>query len=179
MRTYHLPVIVTRASNNYGPYQFPEKLIPLMISNALEGSPLPIYGDGLQVRDWLYVDDHCRAILAVLERGTIGEVYNIAGACHLPNIEVVKQLLKIVGASGNADHARDRSAWPRPPVRPARRQDRPRDRLRARGAVRGRPGAHRQVVPGERGLDGARPLGVYRDYYEQNYAWRWQAPDSR
>ena len=99
VRTYHLPVIVTRASNNYGPYQFPEKLIPLMISNALEGSPLPIYGDGLQVRDWLYVDDHCRAILAVLERGTIGEVYNIAGACHLPNIEVVQQLLKIVGAS--------------------------------------------------------------------------------
>src|SRR6187200_424159 len=98
-RTYGLPVVLTRASNNYGPYQFPEKLIPLMISNALEGAPLPVYGDGLQIRDWLYVDDHCRAILAVLERGTIGEVYNIAGACHLPNIEVVKQLLKIVGAS--------------------------------------------------------------------------------
>ena len=129
VRTYHLPVIVTRASNNYGPYQFPEKLIPLMISNALEGSPLPIYGDGLQVRDWLYVDDHCRAILAVLERGTIGEVYNIAGACHLPNIEVVKQLLKIVGASETLITPRDRSARAttaatlcaatRSPVRPA------------------------------------------------------------
>ncbi len=90
VRTYGLPVIVTRASNNYGPYQFPEKLIPLMIANALEGKPLPVYGDGLQVRDWLYVDDHCRAILAVLERGRVGEVYNIAGACHLPNIEVVQ-----------------------------------------------------------------------------------------
>src|SRR5215211_3400103 len=99
VRTYHLPVMVTRASNNYGPYQFPEKLIPLMISNALDGAPLPVYGDGLQVRDWLYVDDHCRGILAVLERGTVGEVYNIAGACHLPNIEVVKRLLTIVGAS--------------------------------------------------------------------------------
>ena len=84
--TYKLDVVVTRASNNYGPYQFPEKLIPLMISNALEDSPLPIYGDGLQVRDWLYVDDHCRAIRAVLEKGRAGEVYNIGGNRALPNI---------------------------------------------------------------------------------------------
>jgi dTDP-glucose 4,6-dehydratase len=91
--TYKLPVIVTRASNNYGPYQFPEKLIPLMISNALESKPLPIYGDGMQVRDWLYVDDHCRAILAVLERGRPGEVYNIGGNCSLPNREVVRRIL--------------------------------------------------------------------------------------
>ena len=70
--TYKMPVMVTRASNNYGPYQFPEKLIPLMISNAIEDKPLPIYGDGMQVRDWLYVDDHCRAILAVIERGRAG-----------------------------------------------------------------------------------------------------------
>ena len=78
-------MLVTRASNNYGPYQFPEKLIPLMISNALEEKPLPIYGDGMQVRDWLYVDDHCRAILAVLERGRDGEIYNIGGsrACRI------------------------------------------------------------------------------------------------
>ena len=91
--TYKLPVMVTRASNNYGPYQFPEKLIPLMISNALEDKPLPIYGDGMQVRDWLYVDDHCRAILAVIERGREGEIYNIGGSRALPNIEVVKTLL--------------------------------------------------------------------------------------
>ena len=91
--TYKLPVVVTRASNNYGPYQFPEKLIPLMISNALEDKPLPIYGDGMQVRDWLYVEDHCRAILAVLERGRPGEVYNIGGNCSLPNREVVRRIL--------------------------------------------------------------------------------------
>src|SRR5271167_1624682 len=78
--TYKLPVTVTRASNNYGPFQFPEKLIPLMISNAIADQPLPIYGDGMQVRDWLYVDDHCRAILAVIERGRAGEIYNIGGS---------------------------------------------------------------------------------------------------
>lgn len=95
--TYKMPVIVTRASNNYGPYQFPEKLIPLMISNALEGKPLPVYGDGMQVRDWLYVEDHCRALLAVLERGGEGEIYNIGGSRSLPNIEIVKRILEAVG----------------------------------------------------------------------------------
>jgi dTDP-glucose 4,6-dehydratase len=95
--TYKMAVRVTRASNNYGPYQFPEKLIPLMISNALEGKPLPIYGDGMQVRDWLYVDDHCRAILAVLEKGRDGEIYNIGGNCSLPNREAVKRILAATG----------------------------------------------------------------------------------
>ena len=97
LTTYNLDVVVTRASNNYGPYQFPEKLIPLMISNALEDRPLPIYGDGLQVRDWLYVDDHCRAIRAVLEKGRAGEVYNIGGNRALPNIEVVRKILAATG----------------------------------------------------------------------------------
>lgn len=95
--TYKLNVSVTRASNNYGPYQFPEKLIPLMISNALEGKPLPVYGDGQQVRDWLYVEDHCRAIRAVVEKGAPGEIYNIGGNCSLPNLEVVRRILKAVG----------------------------------------------------------------------------------
>ena len=95
--TYKMPVTVTRASNNYGPYQFPEKLIPLMISNALEDKPLPIYGDGMQIRDWLYVDDHCRAILAAIEKGRAGEVYNIGGSRALPNVEVVKKILAAVG----------------------------------------------------------------------------------
>jgi dTDP-glucose 4,6-dehydratase len=95
--TYQCPVLVTRASNNYGPYQFPEKLIPLMISNALEDKPLPIYGDGMQVRDWLYVDDHCRAIQAVLERGREGQIYNIGGSCALPNREVVRRILTATG----------------------------------------------------------------------------------
>jgi dTDP-glucose 4,6-dehydratase len=90
-------VIVTRASNNYGPYQFPEKLIPLMLLNALEGRPLPVYGDGLQVRDWLFVEDHCRAIHSVLQRGREGEIYNIGGNRSLPNIEVVRKILAATG----------------------------------------------------------------------------------
>ncbi len=95
--TYKLPVTVTRASNNYGPYQFPEKLIPLMISNALEDRPLPVYGDGQQIRDWLYVDDHCAAIHAALEKGRPGEVYNIGGNCSLPNLEVIRRILSTTG----------------------------------------------------------------------------------
>lgn len=95
--THKLPVTVTRASNNYGPCQFPEKLIPLMISNAMEDKPLPIYGDGMQIRDWLYVDDHCRAILAAIERGRPGEVYNIGGSRALPNLDVVRQILSALG----------------------------------------------------------------------------------
>jgi dTDP-glucose 4,6-dehydratase len=95
--TFRCPVLVTRASNNYGPYHFPEKLIPLMISNALEDKPLPIYGDGMQVRDWLYVEDHCRGILSVLEGGREGEIYNIGGNCSLPNREVVERILRLTG----------------------------------------------------------------------------------
>ena len=95
--TYKMPVSVTRASNNYGPYHFPEKLIPLMISNAMEDKPLPIYGDGQQIRDWLYVDDHARAILAVIERGRPGEIYNIGGSRALPNLDVVRKILAAVG----------------------------------------------------------------------------------
>ena len=95
--TYKFPVVVTRASNNYGPYQFPEKLIPLMIANALEDKPLPVYGDGQQVRDWLYVEDHCRGILAVLQKGREGEIYNIGGNRSLPNLDVVHRLLALTG----------------------------------------------------------------------------------
>ena len=96
-KTFKLPVVVTRASNNYGPYQFPEKLIPLMISNALEDRSLPIYGDGMQVRDWLFVEDHCRAIRTVLDKGREGEVYNIGGNRSLANLEVVERILTIAG----------------------------------------------------------------------------------
>jgi dTDP-glucose 4,6-dehydratase len=93
--TYRTPVVITRASNNYGPYQFPEKLIPLMISNAMEDRPLPVYGDGMQVRDWLYVDDHCRGILAALRHGRDGEIYNIGGNRSLPNLDVVRMVLAL------------------------------------------------------------------------------------
>lgn len=97
--TYGLPVVMTRCSNNYGPYQFPEKLIPLMIINALNGEPLPVYGDGLNVRDWLHVNDHCAAIDVVLKNGKVGEVYNIGGNNEWKNIDIVKLILKKVGKS--------------------------------------------------------------------------------
>jgi dTDP-glucose 4,6-dehydratase len=95
-RTHGLGVVTTRCSNNYGPRQFPEKLIPLMISRALNFGSLPVYGDGLHVRDWLYVDDHCRALWAAFTRGTPGEVYNIGGGTELPNIELVRTLLQLL-----------------------------------------------------------------------------------
>jgi dTDP-glucose 4,6-dehydratase len=94
--TFGLHTLITRTSNNYGPYQFPEKLLPLAISNALEDRPIPVYGDGLQVRDWVHVADNCRALTAVLERGRAGETYHIGGGDPLPNIAVLKLLLKIL-----------------------------------------------------------------------------------
>jgi len=95
-RTYGLPVCITRCSNNYGPYQFPEKLIPLMIANALEGKPLPVYGDGRNVRDWLFVEDHCRAVDLVMRRGRPGAVYNIGGGNEMENIAIVRLLLELL-----------------------------------------------------------------------------------
>ena len=95
-RTYNLPVTISNCSNNYGPYQFPEKLIPLMILNALEGKPLPVYGDGQQIRDWLYVTDHCDAILAILQRGRLGETYNIGGDNQPPNLDIVRQICNLI-----------------------------------------------------------------------------------
>ena len=97
VRTFGFPAVLTRASNNYGPYQFPEKFLPLMITNALDDKPLPIYGDGKQQRDWLHVEDHCRGIVAVLERGRIGEVYNIGGQDIVENLTMAKALLRVTG----------------------------------------------------------------------------------
>ena len=96
-RTFGLPVTISRCSNNYGPYQFPEKLIPLMIANALADKPLPIYGDGLNVRDWLYVEDHCKAIDLIIHKGREGEVYNVGGNNEKQNIEIVKIICKELG----------------------------------------------------------------------------------
>lgn len=93
-RTYGMPITISRCSNNYGPYQFPEKLIPLMIANALADKPLPVYGQGLNVRDWLYVEDHCAAIDLILERGQVGQVYNIGGHNEMKNIDIVKLICK-------------------------------------------------------------------------------------
>ncbi|MBM3814186.1 MAG: dTDP-glucose 4,6-dehydratase [Acidimicrobiia bacterium] len=170
--TYKLPVVVTRASNNYGPYQFPEKLIPLMISNALEDKPLPIYGDGMQVRDWLYVDDHCRAILALLEKGAAGEVYNIGGSRSLPNLTVVKQILAATGKPESLlKTVTDRPGHDR------------RYALSSRKIMEATGWAPQ--VPFEQGLaetiDWYRnnqtwvahvKSGEYREYYERNYAGR-------
>ena len=98
-RTFGLPITISRCSNNYGPYHFPEKLIPLMIANALNDKPLPVYGQGLNVRDWLYVEDHCRAIDMIIHNGRIGEVYNIGGHNEKANIDVVKTIIKALGKS--------------------------------------------------------------------------------
>lgn len=99
-RTYGLPVVITNCSNNYGPYQFPEKLIPHVILNALAGKPLPVYGDGSQIRDWLYVEDHARAIWTVLTRGTVGESYNVGGHNEKSNIDVVRRICRILEGAG-------------------------------------------------------------------------------
>jgi dTDP-glucose 4,6-dehydratase len=174
VRTYGFPAIVTRASNNYGPYQFPEKLIPLMVSNAMEGKPLPIYGDGLQVRDWLYVDDHCRAIWAVLTRGREGQVYNIGGNCALTNLEVVRHILRIVGAPESLmTRVADRPGHDR---RYALRSDK---LLRETGCgpqVSFEQGLTNTVEWYKANPDWIRRVksGEYREYYRQNYDWRSQ-----
>jgi dTDP-glucose 4,6-dehydratase len=95
--TYQVPVVITRASNNYGPYQFPEKVIPLFITNALEDRDLPLYGDGMNVRDWLHVEDHCSAIDLVIDKGADGEVYNIGGGNEVPNVDLTRRILQLTG----------------------------------------------------------------------------------
>ena len=105
-RTYGLPALITNCSNNYGPYQFPEKLIPLMILNALEGKPLPVYGTGENVRDWLYVTDHCEAIWRVLQKGTPGETYNIGGNNEWKNIDVVREICRVLAEETGSDLSR-------------------------------------------------------------------------
>ena len=107
--TYGMDSLIVRASNNYGPRQHPEKLIPLVVLNALHGDPIPVYGDGMQVRNWLFVEDFCSAIRVVLERGEAGEVYNVGGPDELPNIEVVETILRLAGGDeGTIEYVEDR-----------------------------------------------------------------------
>lgn len=109
IQTHKFPAIITRCTNNYGPYQFPEKLIPLMISNAIEGKKLPVYGDGLNERDWIFVDDHCRALDVALQKGRIGEIYNIGSGRPVPNIGIVRSLLRLLNApDGLIEFVQDR-----------------------------------------------------------------------
>lgn len=112
--TYGLPVTISNCSNNYGPCHFPEKLIPLIITNVLEGKPVPVYGDGLQVRDWLYVEDHCRAIDLIIHRGTIGETYCIGGASERENIWIAKKILELLGKDESViEYVKDRAGHDR------------------------------------------------------------------
>jgi dTDP-glucose 4,6-dehydratase len=173
--TYGLPVVVTRASNNYGPYQFPEKLIPLMISNALESRPLPVYGDGMQVRDWLYVEDHCRALAAVLDKGREGEIYNIGGNRSLPNLEVVHKLLRATGKSEKLiQYVEDRPGHDR---RYALSSEKLMRETGWRPETSFEEGLARTVAwySDNRGWVERVRSGQYQDYYERNYTQRQRA----
>jgi dTDP-glucose 4,6-dehydratase len=168
-RTYGADALICRSSNNYGPYQYPEKLIPLCILNALAGDPLPVYGDGLQVRNWLFVEDNCAAIDAVLERGEAGEVYNAAGPDELPNIEVVRAILELTDQDGSLiEYVSDRPGHDR------RYSLATSEKLRALGwepAVRFGPGLARTVDWYRDNAQWWEPIrsGDYRSYYERQY----------
>lgn len=138
-RTYGLPVTTTNCSNNYGPYQFPEKLIPLMLVNLLDGRPLPLYGDGLNVRDWLYVEDHCRALERVLQAGNVGETYNVGGGNEWTNIDIVRLICRLVDRIF-AENDSFASRFPRSPAAAGR----PCDELIT--PVRDRPGHDRRYA---------------------------------
>lgn len=172
--TYKQPVVVTRASNNYGPYQFPEKLIPLMITNAFEDKSLPIYGDGMQIRDWLFVEDHCRAIFSVLTSGREGEVYNIGGSRSLPNIEVVRQILSITGKTDDLmKYVTDRPGHDR---RYALSSEKIERETGWKPQVNFEEGLRLTInwYRDHQGWVDRVKSGAYRDFYAQNYAGREQ-----
>ena len=149
--TYDLPVIITRASNNYGPYQFPEKVIPLFVTNAIDDIPVPLYGDGKNVRDWLHVEDHCRAVDLLIDRATSGEVYNIGGGNDIPNIELTHRILEALGK-------------PRSLIKPV--PDRPgHDRRYCLDTAKLQGLGWTPQVPFERGL------GETVDWYRRNEWW--------
>jgi dTDP-glucose 4,6-dehydratase len=166
--TYGADALVCRASNNYGPRQYPEKLIPLCILNAMAGDPLPVYGDGMQVRNWLHVDDHCTAISAVLARGEPGGVYNVGGPDELPNIEVVKRILALTGRDESLiEFVRDRPGHDR-------RYSLSSERVRALGwepSVAFDDGLERTVTWYRENEEWWAPIrsGEYRAYYERQY----------
>ena len=157
--TYGIEAVICRGSNNYGPRQYPEKLIPLCILNALHDDPLPVYGDGRQIRNWLYVEDFARGIQTVLERGRSGEAYNVGGPDECENIEVVRRILELTGRDESLiEYVKDRPG-PRPALLAQLRQAEGRARLGGAGPLRGRSRPHGRLVPRQRGLVGADPLG--------------------
>jgi dTDP-glucose 4,6-dehydratase len=167
-RTYDAEALIIRASNNYGPFQHPEKLIPLCVLNALAGDPLPVYGDGMQVRNWLFVEDCCAAVDTVLDRGESGEVYNVGGPDELPNIEVVKRILELTGRDESLiEYVKDRPGHDR-------RYSLSADRLRELGwepAVDFAEGIKRTVDWYRESEWWWEPIrsGEYREYYERQY----------
>lgn len=170
--TYGVPVVISRSSNNYGPYQFPEKLIPLMILNALDDQPLPVYGDGMHVRQWLHVEDHCRALWMIIEKGRAGEIYNIGGDTLLPNLEVVRQILKLTGKPESLiQFVTDRPGHDR---RYAIDSSKIRNELGWQPQVTFEQGLKETVEwyqANSQWVERVRS-GAYREYYEQNYLRR-------
>ena len=171
--TFEMPVLTTRCSNNYGPYQFPEKLIPLFVTNLIEGRKVPLYGDGMNVRDWLYVEDHCEAIWAVLNRGRFGEVYNIGGNNEIPNRIITETILREMGKSWeeNVQYVKDRPGHDRRYAIDATRMHRelgwsPRHRFEE--AIRSTIQWYRDNEPWWRAIKS----GEYLKYYELQYAGR-------
>jgi dTDP-glucose 4,6-dehydratase len=168
LETYGLETVICRGSNNYGPYQYPEKLIPLMVLNALHGDPLPVYGDGMQVRNWLYVEDFGRAIAHVLEHGVAGEAYNVGGPDECPNIEVVQRVVELTGCDPSlVEHVTDRPGHDR-------RYSLSSDKVRALGwepRVRFAEGLDQTVSWYRDNSWWWEPIrsGAYREYYERQY----------
>ncbi|HET9751433.1 MAG TPA: GDP-mannose 4,6-dehydratase, partial [Myxococcales bacterium] len=171
-RTFGMEVVVTRCSNNYGPYQFPEKLIPLMIANALEGRKLPVYGDGLQIRDWIHVEDHCRALLAALTGGRAGQVYNLGSDNEWPNLRIVERLLKALGKGNELiEHVKDRPAHDRRYAIDASRARAELGWAPRIGFSEGLEATVRWYVQNRQWWERIR-TGAYRTYYERNYGAR-------
>jgi dTDP-glucose 4,6-dehydratase len=170
--TFALDVVVTRCSNNYGPYQFPEKLIPLMIANALEDRRLPVYGDGMQVRDWIHVDDHNRAVLAALEKGKAGEVYNLGSDNEWANIQIVHRLLEILGKGRELiEHVKDRPGHDRRYAIDASKARAELDWAPRIAFADGLAGTVDWYVANRGWWERVR-TGAYRTYYERNYGAR-------
>jgi dTDP-glucose 4,6-dehydratase len=169
IRTYNFPAVITRSSNNYGPYQFPEKFLPLMITNALEDRPLPIYGDGLQQRDWLHVEDNCRGILAVMEKGRTGEVYNIGGTDVVDNLSMARHILPLMDKPESLlTYVQDRPGHDR---RYAMRCEKIEKHLGWKPRITLEEGLRRTIEwykDQASWLAGVRD-GAYRRYYEQHY----------
>ncbi len=173
--TYKFPTLITRCSNNYGPYQFPEKLIPLMILNAMADVPLPVYGDGMNVRDWIHVEDHCAAVARVLEAGRDGEVYNIGGRAERPNLEIVKTILKALGRPESLiKFVADRPGHDRRYAIDDRKIERELGWTRARSLDEGLASTIEWYRANERWWRDVKS-GEYQHWYERNYGARGSA----